>query len=41
LSAAVWQHLEGQPGFSDSIAQGEREITEGKSVRFKDIRGGR
>jgi hypothetical protein len=41
MSAVVWEHLERQPGFAESIAQGEREIAAGKTVRFKELRGGR
>ena len=37
LSAAVWEHLEGQPGFSDAIAEGEAQIAAGRSVKLREV----
>lgn len=41
LSAAIWEHLEAQPGFNEAMERGKRQIAEGQSVPFKEVRGRR
>lgn len=41
LSAAIWDHLEREPGFNEAIAEGQRQIAEGRSVKFREIRRSR
>jgi hypothetical protein len=38
ISAAVWEALESQPGFSEAIDRGAREIAEGRSVPYREVR---
>jgi hypothetical protein len=38
VSAGVWEALESQPGFSDSIRTGEAQIAKGESVRLSEVR---
>lgn len=41
LSGAIWEHLEAQPGFNDAIRDGERQIRDGRSVKFSEVRRSR
>lgn len=41
LSAGVWSQLEAQPGFNEAVREGERQIADGRSVRFREIRRSR
>jgi len=38
VSAGVWEALESQPGFSESIRAGEAQIAAGQSVRLSEMR---
>lgn len=38
LSAAVWDYLESIPGFNEHIAEAERDLDEGRGIRY-ELRG--
>lgn len=41
VSSAVWDHLEAEAGFTEAIAEGNAQITNGQSVKLDEVRRSR
>lgn len=39
LSAAVWAHLEGIPGFNEGLREAEADLEAGRGIPFRDDEG--
>lgn len=37
-SANVWRLLENQPGFNERVERGNRQLAEGRSTPFREVR---
>ena len=37
LNAAVWEHMEAQPGFNERIDQGHAQIAKGDKVSLSEV----